>query len=142
LEAQVGIEPTSEGFADLSGLQEINSLSEGVPAASASQVTNLCRIVFRSVPRARITYSSRETEKNFRREHSRRFGSIQRVAMRRLYSLDAARKLTDLASGGMSLEALKGDRKGQHSIRIDDQFRICFVWAEGNVTHVEIVDYH
>jgi len=62
--------------------------------------------------------------------------------MRRLYSLDAARKLADLAGGGMSLEALKGDRKGQHSIRINDQFRICFIWSDSNVTDVEIVDYH
>jgi proteic killer suppression protein len=60
----------------------------------------------------------------------------------RLYSLDATRKLSDLAGGGMSLEALKADRKGQHAIRVSDQFRICFVWAEGNVTDVEIVDYH
>jgi toxin HigB-1 len=88
------------------------------------------------------SFRCRETEKIFRREHSRRFGNIQRVAMRRLYSLDAARKLADLASGSMSLEALKGDRKGQHSIRINDQFRICFIWTDGNVTDVEIVDYH
>lgn len=89
-----------------------------------------------------VSFRCLETEKIFRREHSRRFGNIQRVAMRRLYSLNAARKLTDLAGGGMSVELLKGNRKGQHSIRINDQFRICFIWTDSNATDVGIVDYH
>jgi proteic killer suppression protein len=89
-----------------------------------------------------VSFRCSETEKIFRRERSRKFGSVQRVAMRRLYSLDAARKLSDLSGGGMSIEALKADRRGQHAIRVNDQFRICSVWTEGNVTEVEIVDYH
>ena len=56
--------------------------------------------------------------------------------------LDAARELRDLQSPGNHLEALKGDRKGQHSIRINDQYRICFVWSGSDAESVEIVDYH
>jgi proteic killer suppression protein len=83
-----------------------------------------------------------ETEKIFRQEASRKFGNIQRAAFRRLVLLDAACDLSDLSSGGASLEALKKDRKGQHAIRINDQYRICFVWSNGNASGVEIVDYH
>jgi len=61
----------------------------------------------------------------------------------RLNALDAAVKLEDLQLPPSNhLEALKGDRKGQHSIRINDQWRICFVWRSGHAEHVEIVDYH
>lgn len=61
----------------------------------------------------------------------------------KLNALDATIKLTDLARPPSNhLEALKGDRKGQHSIRINDQWRICFFWREGNAERVEIVDYH
>ncbi len=57
--------------------------------------------------------------------------------------IDAASQLTDLATlRGNRLEALKGDRKGQHSIRINDQFRVCFVWREGDAYDVELTDYH
>jgi proteic killer suppression protein len=56
--------------------------------------------------------------------------------------LDAATSLRDLELPGLRLEALKGDRKGQHSIRINDQFRICFEWRNGDAHNVEIVDYH
>jgi proteic killer suppression protein len=56
--------------------------------------------------------------------------------------LDAATSLNDLNLPGLRMEALKGDRKGQHSIRINDQFRICFHWRDGDAHHVEIVDYH
>ncbi len=74
---------------------------------------------------------------------SRRFGTIQRVALRRLRQLDAAAQLRDLAAPpGNRLEALHGAREGQHSIRINDQWRICFVWQDGNAYDVEIVDYH
>jgi proteic killer suppression protein len=68
---------------------------------------------------------------------------IQRVALRKLRMLNQARILEDLrAPPGNWLEALKADRAGQHSIRINDQWRICFVWREGGPSHVEIVDYH
>jgi proteic killer suppression protein len=89
-----------------------------------------------------VSFDCAETEKIFRRVPSRKFANIQRVALRRLYSLDAARTLSDLAGGGMSCEALKGNRKGQHAIRVNDQYRICFQWTEGNAAHVEMVDYH
>ena len=65
------------------------------------------------------------------------------MALRKLDMLDAAEVLSDLASPpGNRLDALKGDRKGQHSIRINDQFRICFVWTDDGPESVEIVDYH
>ena len=69
--------------------------------------------------------------------------SILKVARRKLKMLDAAVVLTDLrVPPGNHLEALSGDRKGQHSIRINDQWRICFVWAAEGPADVEIVDYH
>jgi proteic killer suppression protein len=68
---------------------------------------------------------------------------IARVARRKLRYLNAARTLSDLvAPPANRLEALKGDRKGQHSIRINDQFRVCFVWTKEGPENVEIVDYH
>jgi proteic killer suppression protein len=76
------------------------------------------------------------------RKFSRRFQSIERAARIRLELLDAATFLRDLELPGLRLEALKGDRKGQHSIRINDQFRICFEWRDGDAHNVEIVDYH
>jgi proteic killer suppression protein len=74
---------------------------------------------------------------------SRRFGAIAVVAGRKLLQLDSAHELRDLKSPpGNRLEALRGNRAGQHSIRINDQFRICFEWTEQGPTSVEIVDYH
>ena len=68
---------------------------------------------------------------------------IQNVALRKLRLLNQARMLNDLRiPPGNRLEALKADRKGQHAIRINDQWRICFVWDEGGPANVEIVDYH
>jgi proteic killer suppression protein len=65
------------------------------------------------------------------------------VTQRKLAMLDAASQLEDVrVPPGNHLEKLKGDRQGQHSIRINDQFRICFTWADGNAYEVEIVDYH
>ncbi|HEY0301879.1 MAG TPA: type II toxin-antitoxin system RelE/ParE family toxin [Rhizomicrobium sp.] len=84
-----------------------------------------------------------ETRQLFADEGVRRFANISRVARRKLLFLDAAGNLNDLRSPpGNHLEALKGDRKGQHSIRINDQWRICFVWRDGAAENVEIVDYH
>jgi toxin HigB-1 len=69
--------------------------------------------------------------------------NIQNKALRKLRQLDAAQSLNDLQNPpGNRLEALKGDRKGQYSIRVDRQWRICFVWDNGTVSDVEIVDYH
>ena len=72
-----------------------------------------------------------------------RFRAIERVARRKLLYLHRARTLEDLrAPPGNRLEALKGDRRGQHSIRVNDQWRICFRWLDGAAWDVEIVDYH
>jgi proteic killer suppression protein len=89
-----------------------------------------------------VSFRCAETEKIFHEQRSRKFDSIHRAAFRRLHSLDAATALGDLAGGGMAVEALKRDRIGQHSIRVNDQYRICFVWQNGNAAEVEIVDYH
>ena len=68
---------------------------------------------------------------------------VLRAGRRKLGYIDAATSLEDLRSPpGNHLEALRGDRAGQHSIRVNDQFRVCFVWRDGNAENVEIVDYH
>jgi proteic killer suppression protein len=64
------------------------------------------------------------------------------TAGRKHYQLNQARMLRDLALPGNQLEALKGDRAGQYSIRVNDQFRVCFIWRDGDACDVEIVDYH
>lgn len=76
------------------------------------------------------------------RKFSRRLQSIEKSARVRLEVLDAVTSLRDLDLPGFRLEALKGDRKGQYSIRIDDRYRICFTWQDGDAHDVEIVDYH
>jgi toxin HigB-1 len=84
-----------------------------------------------------------DSERLFQREAVRRFKSIERQALRKLDMLDAAPDIRTLATlPGNRLEALKGDRKGQYSIRVNEQWRICFVWLEGHAYEVEIVDYH
>jgi proteic killer suppression protein len=89
------------------------------------------------------SFRSKETQGLHERQSNRRFQSFERIALRKLPMLHAARELQDLASPpGNRLEALRGDRVGQHSIRINDQGRICFVWKDGNAYDVEIVDYH
>ncbi|MCZ6491790.1 MAG: type II toxin-antitoxin system RelE/ParE family toxin [Acidobacteria bacterium] len=89
------------------------------------------------------SFRSKETEELFQYQRSRRFRSFERVALRKLLQLHAATELRVLASPpGNQLEALRSDRKGQHSIRINDQWRICFVWRGGHAPEVEIVDYH
>lgn len=89
-------------------------------------------------------FRDRETEAIWQGRRSRRLPqAIQAVARRKLRMLNNAQSLDDLrVPPANRLEALKGKRKGQHSIRINDQWRICFVWAEGNASPVEIVDYH
>ena len=89
------------------------------------------------------TFGDRDTEKLFNDEWVARFGAIERAARRKLLYLHRARSLHDLmVPPGNRLEALRGDRKGQHSIRINDQWRICFYWRDDGVHDVEIVDYH
>ncbi|MBI3128095.1 MAG: type II toxin-antitoxin system RelE/ParE family toxin [Candidatus Tectomicrobia bacterium] len=84
-----------------------------------------------------------DTEKLFFNQPSRRFQAIEDAARRKLKILNAASRLDDLmVPRGNQLEALKGDRKGQYSIRVNDQWRICFRWHEGSAYDVEIVDYH
>jgi toxin HigB-1 len=89
------------------------------------------------------SFRSKETEALHARQRVKHFRAFERIAQRKLRQLDIAVELRDLASPpGNHLEALKGDRKGQHSIRINDQWRICFVWRDADVYDVEIVDYH
>ena len=84
-----------------------------------------------------------DTQRLFHRDTERRFKAIERQALRKLDMLDAAPDLRTLSTlPGNQLEPLKGDRKGQHSIRINDKWRICFLWREGHAYEVEIVDYH
>ena len=90
------------------------------------------------------SFVDKEAEKIWLGERSRRLpADIQPVARRKLRMLNAAANLDDLrVPPANRLEALKGDRRGQYSIRINDQWRICFGWREGDVSEVEIVDYH
>jgi toxin HigB-1 len=88
------------------------------------------------------SFRCRDTEALANDRAVRRFGAIERVARRKLEMLAAAARLDDLrVPPGNRLEALKADRKGQHGIRINDQWRICFRWNDG-AEDVEIVDYH
>ena len=89
-------------------------------------------------------FRDRDAERLFDRRPTRRFGAdVQKVALRKLRMLDAAARLDDLrVPPGNRLERLKGDRSGQHSIRISDQWRIYFRWHGGDAHDVEIVDYH
>ncbi|RMG35923.1 MAG: type II toxin-antitoxin system RelE/ParE family toxin [Gammaproteobacteria bacterium] len=91
-----------------------------------------------------LGFKDRETEKVWKGDRSRRLPpDIQAVARRKLRMLNNAVELDDLRIPPANrLEALKGERKGRYSIRINDQWRICFVWREGHVDEVEIVDYH
>ena len=89
------------------------------------------------------SFRSREAQQVHDRRPVKRFLAFQRIAQRKLRQLDIAAELRDLRSPpGNHLEALKGDREGQYGIRINDQWRICFVWRNGDAYDVEIVDYH
>jgi len=89
------------------------------------------------------SFHGKDAEALFHGQSSGRLQRITRVAQRKLMQLHAAHELRDLTIfPGNRLETLKGDRKGQHSIRINDQYRICFVWRDGEVFDVEITDYH
>jgi len=88
------------------------------------------------------SFADKDTAKLFRRQRVRRFQAFERTALRRLVLLDAAGALSDLRGPGLSLEALKRARQGQHSIRINDQWRVCFRWKGGEAYEVEVADYH
>jgi toxin HigB-1 len=89
------------------------------------------------------SFKDAATARLFADENVPRFRGIERPARRKLLLLNGARTINDLRSPpGNRLEALASDRRGQHSIRINDQWRICFVWREGGAEDVEIVDYH
>ncbi len=90
------------------------------------------------------SFGDRDTERLFRREAVRRFpGDLQRAMLRKLVIVDSAEGLEDLrAPPGNRLEKLKGDRAGQHSIRVNDQWRICFRWRDGDAYEVALADYH
>ncbi len=90
------------------------------------------------------SFKCKETEKIFNRDFSKKFpNDIQRIALRKLRMLNRAQNLEDLRMPpGNRLEALAGNRKGQHSIRINDQWRICFKWRDDDAYQVEVVDYH
>ncbi|NET39971.1 MAG: type II toxin-antitoxin system RelE/ParE family toxin [Cyanothece sp. SIO1E1] len=90
------------------------------------------------------TFKDKETQKIFERQRSRKLPSdIQQVVLRKLRMLNRAETLQDLrVPPANRLERLKGDREGQYSIRINDQWRVCFGWKEGDSLNVELVDYH
>ena len=90
------------------------------------------------------SFRDQQTENIFRRNRVKGFSQdVQRGALRKLVILDAAETLDDLrVPPGNRLEKLKGDRKGQYSIRVNDQWRVCFAWSDGDAQDVEITDYH
>jgi len=90
------------------------------------------------------SFGDRETERLFLREYSRRIPAhLHRIAVRKLHMLHYSTSLRDLRTPRSNrLEVLRGDRKGQFSIRVNVQFRICFAWRDGDAFGVEIVDYH
>ena len=89
------------------------------------------------------SFRCRETGPLFADKPALNFQIFERVARRKLFYLHAAKKLEDLrVPPGNRLEGLRGNREGQHSIRINDQWRICFIWRENDAHNVEIVDYH
>lgn len=89
------------------------------------------------------SFADKHTEALWNRRRVRQFQVIERVALRKLEQLNQAQTLKDLLiPPGNRLEPLTGDRKGQHSIRINDQYRICFVWGNLGPNEVEVTDYH
>jgi len=96
------------------------------------------------LPRVIASFRDKQAEALFARQRVKKLPApLERVGLRKLVMLDAATRLDDLrVPPGNRLEALKGDRKGQHSIRISNRWRICFRWRQGSAHDVEIVDYH
>ena len=89
------------------------------------------------------SFADRDTEQVFQHRHSRRYAAIERVALRKLRQIHRVSTVEELYQPpGNKLEKLKGDREGRWSLRINDQYRICFRWSDGDAFEVEIVDYH
>ncbi|MGD9945971.1 MAG: type II toxin-antitoxin system RelE/ParE family toxin [Burkholderiaceae bacterium] len=90
-----------------------------------------------------LSFRCKHTQALFEGESPRRFRGFKDVAVRKLTQLDSAKSLEFLRSPpGNQLEALRGDRKGQYSVRVNDQFRLCFVWTDAGPAEVEIIDCH
>lgn len=90
-----------------------------------------------------LSFGDKDTEALASGIRVRRFAAFERIALRKLRQLQVADRLDDLrVRPGNRLEALKGDRTGQFSIRVNDQYRVCFIWTAGGAENVEIVDYH
>jgi proteic killer suppression protein len=88
------------------------------------------------------SYRDRDTQRLAARERVRQFQAIEGPAREKLRILDTAQSLRDLSLPGLSLEKLHGDRKGQYSIRVNDQYRLCFRWKDDGAHNVELTDYH
>ncbi|TAM73465.1 type II toxin-antitoxin system RelE/ParE family toxin [bacterium] len=88
------------------------------------------------------SFADKDTERLFNQERVRRFQGFERTALRRLLFLHRAASLHDLRGPGHPLEALKKERAGQHAIRINNRYRVCFAWKDGDAHDVEITDYH
>jgi proteic killer suppression protein len=89
------------------------------------------------------SFADKETEDVFHHRHSRLYAAIERVAFRKLRQVHRVLRLDELrVPPGNRLEPLKGDREGQWSLRINEQWRICFAWRDGHAYEVQIVDYH
>jgi proteic killer suppression protein len=113
------------------------------PALGAIAITLDVKHAARYYSQVIVSYKCAETKALSKGLRVKRFGSIESVARRKLRQLQIAGRLEDLrVPPGNRLEALKGDRAGQHSIRVNDQFRVCFRWTAGGAEDVEIVDYH
>ena len=90
-----------------------------------------------------MSFAKKDTQKLFERQNSRKFKNIERIALRKLVMINAAKTISDLrVPPNNRLKRLKDDRNGQYSIRINDQWRVCFNWNQGNAYDVEICDYH
>ena len=124
------------------GLGQLNSSARRQLGQHHNPLTLLTSYV--NSPTVILSFACAQIERLFRAQTTRRFPSaIQRSGRRKLLALDAATELRQMAvPPGNRLEALKGDRKGQYSIRVNDQWRICFRWQSANAHDVEIVDYY
>lgn len=87
-------------------------------------------------------YANKETEAIAQGVHVKKYSAVAERAERRIDQLVSATSLADLSLPGLRLEALKGDRAGQYSVRINRQYRVCFQWVDGEAVNIEIVDYH
>jgi len=112
------------------------------PSTSVTSSLDILRDAYYAVFVVIRSWNDKETKALWSGERSRKFQGIEKRARVRLSYLNAAAQLMDLSLPGYRLEKLAGDRKGQYSIRINDQYRICFEWRKGDVYSVEVTDYH